>query len=440
MNGILPPLKPIAIKERNSIAFLRYGELDVIDGAFVLVDKKGVRKHIPVGGIACLMLEPGTRVSHAATVLAARAGTLLIWVGASGVRLYAAGQPGGARSDRLLYQAKLALDAGRTNEALRLLSSARMEKKPLAAVIRAEAYRQQSVAAARRAGHYAHAVSEDIHKLEKARFNAGLAQAEKRLQAFMSGHAAIEPVRTGHVIAANTKTSKSRLPDSVRLAINAWRNDWESRHADAYLSHYDRDFRTIKYNYTSWSSYKRHINSRKKYISVTLSDLKLIRGPEKIPQGEGILVTFKQRYKSSNYAANSRKQLYLVRRGNHDKWLIMYEGEASRPYHPPHTKAAGQISLNISLNSTNVLKIARTGSWAINLGSFDSAANAEQMASGIHLTSSQRPFVSSASIHGKAVHRVRIGLYQSRNDAVDAMIKICPELGLTDCWLEQVKK
>ncbi len=107
---MLPPLKPIPIKERNSIVFLQYGELDVIDGAFVLVDKKGVRKHIPVGGVACLMLEPGTRVSHAASVLAARAGTLLIWVGESGVRLYAAGQPGGARSDRLLYQAKLALD------------------------------------------------------------------------------------------------------------------------------------------------------------------------------------------------------------------------------------------------------------------------------------------------------------------------------------------
>lgn len=115
MNTLLPPLKPIPIKERNSIIFLRYGELDVIDGAFVLVDKNGVRKHIPVGGIACLMLEPGTRISHAASLLAAKAGTLIIWVGESGVRLYAAGQPGGARSDRLLYQAKLALD-----ESLRL--------------------------------------------------------------------------------------------------------------------------------------------------------------------------------------------------------------------------------------------------------------------------------------------------------------------------------
>jgi len=106
----LPPPRPIPIKERASILFLEKGRLDVLDGAFVLVDEAGVRVHIPVGGVVCLMLEPGTRVSHAAVALAARAGTLLIWVGEAGVRLYAAGQPGGARADRLLYQARLALD------------------------------------------------------------------------------------------------------------------------------------------------------------------------------------------------------------------------------------------------------------------------------------------------------------------------------------------
>jgi CRISPR-associated protein Cas1 len=93
------------------MVFLEYGQLDVLDGAFVLVDATGVRTQIPVGGLACIMLQPGTRVSHAASVLAARCGTLLIWTGEAGVRLYAAGQPGGARSDRLLYQARLALDA-----------------------------------------------------------------------------------------------------------------------------------------------------------------------------------------------------------------------------------------------------------------------------------------------------------------------------------------
>lgn len=107
---MLPPPGPIQLKERVSLVFLEYGNLDVLDGAFVLVDKNGVRTHIPVGSVACIMLEPGTRVSHAAAALASRVGTLLVWVGEAGVRLYAAGQPGGARSDRLLYQARLALD------------------------------------------------------------------------------------------------------------------------------------------------------------------------------------------------------------------------------------------------------------------------------------------------------------------------------------------
>jgi CRISP-associated protein Cas1 len=106
----LPPPRPLPLKERASILFVEKGRLDVLDGAFVLVDENGIRTHIPIGGLACLMLEPGIRVSHMAVALAARAGTLLIWVGEAGVRLYAAGQPGGARADRLLYQGRLALD------------------------------------------------------------------------------------------------------------------------------------------------------------------------------------------------------------------------------------------------------------------------------------------------------------------------------------------
>ncbi|PKH02946.1 subtype I-E CRISPR-associated endonuclease Cas1 [Psychromonas sp. MB-3u-54] len=105
------PLKPIPIKARTSMIFVGMGQIDVKDGAFVVIDKNGERMHITVGTIACIMLEPGTRVSHAAIKLASICGTLLIWVGEAGVRLYSAGQPGGARSDKLLYQAKLALDA-----------------------------------------------------------------------------------------------------------------------------------------------------------------------------------------------------------------------------------------------------------------------------------------------------------------------------------------
>ena len=127
---MLPPLKPIAMKERISMIFIERGEIDVLDGSFVVIDKNGVRTHIPVGSLACIMLEPGTRVSHRATALAARVGTLLVWVGEAGVRLYASGQPGGARSDRLLYQARLALDDKLRLKVVRKMYELRFGEKP----------------------------------------------------------------------------------------------------------------------------------------------------------------------------------------------------------------------------------------------------------------------------------------------------------------------
>jgi len=126
---ILPPLKPIPMKDRISVLFVEKGRLDVLDGAFVLVDKNGVRTHIPVGGVACLMLEPGTRVSHAAVTLASRVGCLLVWVGEAGVRLYASGQPGGARADRLLYQARLALDDAARLKVVRKMYAMRFKEE-----------------------------------------------------------------------------------------------------------------------------------------------------------------------------------------------------------------------------------------------------------------------------------------------------------------------
>ncbi len=127
---MLPALGPIALKERSSIVFLERGQVDVVDGAFVLLDASGIRTQIPVGSLACIMLEPGIRVTHAAVVLAARVGCLLIWVGEAGVRLYAAGQPGGARSDRLLYQAKLALDEDARLRVVRRMYALRFGEEP----------------------------------------------------------------------------------------------------------------------------------------------------------------------------------------------------------------------------------------------------------------------------------------------------------------------
>ena len=107
--GIEPP-KPIPMNDRGTLIFIERAQIDVQDGAFVAIGSDGSRTHIPIGGLAGVMLEPGARISHAAVALAARTGTLITWVGEAGVRLYSAGQPGGARADKLLRQASIALD------------------------------------------------------------------------------------------------------------------------------------------------------------------------------------------------------------------------------------------------------------------------------------------------------------------------------------------
>jgi len=112
------------------MVWLAYGNIDVQDGAVVLIDKTGVRTHVPVGGLACLLLEPGTRITHAAVATLAEVGCLVIWVGEGGVRLYSAGQPGGARSDRLLYQAKLALDDDLRLKIVRSMYKYRFKEEP----------------------------------------------------------------------------------------------------------------------------------------------------------------------------------------------------------------------------------------------------------------------------------------------------------------------
>lgn len=126
----LPPPKPIPLKDRASLIFVGRAQLDVHDGAFVAVNADGTRTHIPVGGLAGLMLEPGARISHAAVVLASRTGTLITWVGEGGVRLYSAGQPGGARADKLLWQASIALDPDARLRVVRKMYEIRFGEPP----------------------------------------------------------------------------------------------------------------------------------------------------------------------------------------------------------------------------------------------------------------------------------------------------------------------
>lgn len=50
MKALLPPLKPLPIKERLSDIFVERGEIDTLDGAFVVVDATGVEQQRGIEG------------------------------------------------------------------------------------------------------------------------------------------------------------------------------------------------------------------------------------------------------------------------------------------------------------------------------------------------------------------------------------------------------
>jgi len=333
--------------------------------------------------------------------------------------------------EREILMATLALEENHSSEAIELLNSPNVGKDPVAARLRAEAYRRKSIQAANRAGKYAHSVSADIGKLEHAGIE--LESARQRLKAFIDrvdGMASSKPVAVAQPVASVVRDVAALLTESVREAVDSWRRDWESRNADAYLAHYHAQFTSGEHDLASWSVYKRRVNGNKRYIHIGISQLKIIDGPRQTAQGEAVLVAFSQKYESSNYSANSIKRLYLVREQAGKPWLILGEGGRSL--------SLGRI-VDRQLVENNP-PLSMSAAWVVNLASFDSKEAAEKMVGGIRMPGRQQLFVAATAVAGRMVHRVRIGLYDGKSDATGAMLSICARLGLSDCWLEQVNK
>ena len=254
--------------------------------------------------------------------------------------------------EREILLATLALDADKVDDAIDFLDSDKLAEHGLAALLRAEAYRRKSVAAAVRSGDYAHAASAGIHKLKGIRLNTGLDEAEKRLTAFMTMNQivvqAVAPIQSlpenpnndaakvvevardkeleKSVVDADLNSKLTQdITDSVGLMLETWRKDWQSRDMQAYLSHYDAAFKTPTQDYASWASYKTRINAKKSYIHVILSNIQIQMMDDGRAEAAA-KVTFTQDYKSSNYSARSRKKLYLRRYDANTDWKILFEG------------------------------------------------------------------------------------------------------------------
>lgn len=88
------------VSDRMSFLYLERCVVNRDSNAITATTERGT-VHIPAAAISCLLLGPGTTVSHQAIALLADSGTTAVWVGERAVRYYAHGESL-ARSSRLL--------------------------------------------------------------------------------------------------------------------------------------------------------------------------------------------------------------------------------------------------------------------------------------------------------------------------------------------------
>lgn len=106
--------------------------------------------------------------------------------------------------------------------------------------------------------------------------------------------------------------------------LERWRQDWESRDTERYLSHYSKTFRNSEKNYDVWTDHKRRVNAAKTFIRVALSDISLYAATD---DQNTLVATFLQDYESNNYRQQVKKRQYWRQEAD-GVWRIVYEGPA----------------------------------------------------------------------------------------------------------------
>jgi len=245
----------------------------------------------------------------------------------------------------------------------------------------------------------------------------------------------------GEHITFGDEQRKQLLLKSIRLAIKAWKRDWESLHTRAYLSHYHPDFRSGKRNLRSWSRYKYRVNRRKRFIHLDLSDFTIVHHPGRVREGEAVLVEFDQRYRSDNFSGSNRKRLYLVRKSNHAAWKILVEEEVKAL---PKLASPGFLyEADRSREKPSPVQSSRRRAasmrWLINLASFTSKSEALKYMSGVSLSGKGHLLISTAIVQKKRWYRVRVGYFDNRSEADRALKRISKRYFLPKAWIDQAR-
>lgn len=118
----------MAYKDRVPYLYVEQGTLRV-QGSSVVLESEQTSVDVPVRNLACLLLGPGTNLTHAAAKACAAAGTILQWVGEEATAAYAVADPLVGDPERLRQQVLVSSDQRKRMRAIRHMFSKRFAER-----------------------------------------------------------------------------------------------------------------------------------------------------------------------------------------------------------------------------------------------------------------------------------------------------------------------
>lgn len=130
--------------------------------------------------------------------------------------------------------------------------------------------------------------------------------------------AVVPPVEPPAKAAATAQPAAETHHKAVETAVANWAKAWAAQDMKAYLGAYGKEFNPPgKMSRGDWEAERRQRIVGKSKITVRIEKLSVQ------VNGDTAVAKFQQSYKSGSFAASSRKQLDLVKTGDH--WLIIRE-------------------------------------------------------------------------------------------------------------------
>ncbi len=138
------------IKDRYPFLYLERGRLEIDDSSVKWIDCEKNVVRLPIATINCLLLGPGTTVTHEAIKVMAQSNCNLCWVGEDALIFYAAGQNPTANTRNLRAQIRLSADSKKSVEVARRMFKIRfpdadLDGKTLKEMMGMEGYRVRSL-------------------------------------------------------------------------------------------------------------------------------------------------------------------------------------------------------------------------------------------------------------------------------------------------------